>query len=159
MQGPARIAQIWLAEQEINGVPCSQSSFCYRELSRNCGHIWGPGEALGCTEMTLELETWNRGHVFLPHPCSCSSSLPLMCSLMNGALGDKHVLVMLPGWCAGVYEGWGRGYHWLKGLSPGLRRGLGESSREQPDLRRVRCISLKIHNPSFLGKLSQPSPI
>ena len=48
---------------------------------------------------------------------------------MNGALGDSDFILlspcMLPGWCAGVYEGWGRGYHCLKGLFLGLRRGLG----------------------------------
>ena len=160
MQRPSRIDQIWLTEQEINGVPCSQSYFCWRELSRNSGHLWGPGETLGCTEITLEL-TQTRGYVFLPHLCWCSSLL-LMCQLDEWGTQWQWLILFtlraprLVCWCV---WGLGRGYHWLKGLSPGPRKGLGESSREQPDLRRVRCMSLKIHKPRFLGKLSQPSPI
>lgn len=126
MLGPARIAQIWLAEQEINGVPCSQSSF--RELSRNSGLLWGPGlhgsdwSWRPGTEAVFSFPI--RVHAPL-RSCWCAS-------LMNGALGDSDFILLAlhaPRLVRWRVWGLGHGISLLKRLVSWTKKGVGGESQ------------------------------
>lgn len=117
--------------------------------SRNSGHLCGPGRPWAAWKLLWSSRPGWEATLSFPINIHAPLLSRSRASWMGRALGDSHFLLLILACShagALVCMEWG-GCRWLKGLSPKLTKGLVESSREQPDLRRVRRVAPKIHNP------------